>query len=539
MTTSWLVSLDDYNEVLKVNEDTKCITVQSGIRLFQLHRVLDSLGWAMPNLGTISSQSIAGAISTATHGSSLHHGLISDDIESLTILLSNGTHVTCIRDGTTTPNIFNDESDPTSISHLSLFRAALCSLGALGIITSITFRARKAFNLAWTQSLHPHTHIITHWSSKIFNQAEYERVWWYPYTGRCLLWQASHTNLPLTPTSYSWFGTSIGYHINQIMLYTTVWFPSLTPLAEKLMFLMQYTSILYAKDGQLTGVSTSVDGMSMNCLYRQYVNEWSIPLHHGPEALHRFQSWLNGKPYDVHKIPFDNKGVYAHSPIEVRPSFPAEEHRVMEGRPYLDTHQYSGDATTSASGAGEGAVEPSLYINATLFKPYGAEIPGRKKFYEAFEWLMLEYGGRPHWAKNWTTVDRDGFRRIYKRKLEKWLEVREKVDEDGVFLNDFVKKFLVGSGVAEEDEEEVEEMFDETGVRRPDVKGKGKAKEVPVAGGVLTSGLLRRASDGSSSDATMTSSGLAGSAFEHLRASEADMSFFHVDRDSPPPFATL
>ncbi|KAK6498938.1 D-arabinono-1,4-lactone oxidase [Arthrobotrys musiformis] len=513
-TPGWMISLDDFQEVLKVNEDTREITVQSGIRLYQLHRVLDGLGLAMPNLGTISEQSISGVISTATHGSSLHHGLISDDVTSLTILLSNGDLIKCFRDGTTDPKIF-DENDG-----ISLFRAALVSLGALGIITSVTFQARKAFNLAWTQTVHPHIDVITHWNSQIFGAAEYERVWWYPYTGKALHWSAAPTTLSPTPPLPSWFGTTIGYHINQLMLLATVYIPSLTPLAEKAMFYMQYGYLIHSSSkGTITGVSTSVDAMSMNCLYRQYVNEWSIPLSSGPEFLHRLQSWLQGKRYDVHKIPFDNTAsstrVYAHSPIEVRPSYPAPGHRSEDLRPYLDTHQKG---------------EPSLYINATLFRPYGRDIPGREKFYEVFEWLMKEYGGKPHWAKNWSTLGKREFKSMYGQDLEKWVEVRRKVDGNGVFLNDFVKLYIEdGSGDGELDE--VEGMFGEKGEEKAvekETKWKGKQA-------------VRRLSD--ESDVTMTASSgslrnslLAGS-YEHLRASETEMSFMEVE--GPPPFADL
>ncbi|KAF3921335.1 hypothetical protein ABW21_db0209651 [Orbilia brochopaga] len=506
-TPGWLVSLDDFQEVIKVNDDTFEITVQAGMRLFQIHRVLEGLGWAMPNLGTISEQSISGAISTGSHGSSLHHGLISDDVTAFTILLSDGNHIKCFRDGTTDPKLFDDENDG-----LSLFRAALVSLGALGIITSVTFQARRAFNLAWTQTLHPHIDVITHWNSRIFGAAEYDRVWWYPYTGQALHWTATRTDATPTPAPPTWFGTSIGYHLNQLMLLATVYIPSLTPLAEKIMFRLQYGHLI--RTGSASGVSTSVDGMSMNCLYSQYVNEWSIALDDGPEFLHRLQSWLTGKPYDIHRIPFDNSArkVYAHSPIEVRPSFPAENHRAETVRPYLDTHHR--DAS--------GNLVPSLYINATLFRPYGHDIPGRERLYEAFEWLMKEYKGRPHWAKNWITVTRRDFTRLYSHDLEKWLEVRNRVDVSNVFLNDFVSKNLVGEKNGEE--EEVEDMFEK---QASAVRTLEKGKQ-PV----------RRLSDGS--EATMLgSSGLLAGSYDHLRTSETEMSFVDVEGESPPPFADL
>jgi len=89
--------------------------------------------------------------------------------------------------------------------------------------------------------------------------------------------------------------------------------------------------------------------------------------------------------------------------------------------------------------------EPSLYINATLFRPYGWDIPSRERYYEAFEWLMKSYGGKPHWAKNWTTVTRREVEGMYEEdgRLEKWLKVREEVDPEGVFLNGFIERMVM------------------------------------------------------------------------------------------------
>ena len=57
------------------------------------------------------------------------------------------------------------------------------------------------------------------------------------------------------------------------------------------------------------------------------------------------------------------------------------------------------------------------------------------RYYEAFEWLMREYGGRPHWAKNFTQDSGQKYlSSAYGKDLESWLKVRDDVDPDGVFL---------------------------------------------------------------------------------------------------------
>jgi hypothetical protein len=66
-----LINLDNYNRLVAVDKEKMQATVQAGIRLRQLTRVLASVGLGLSNMGTIDEQSIAGAISTSTHGSGM------------------------------------------------------------------------------------------------------------------------------------------------------------------------------------------------------------------------------------------------------------------------------------------------------------------------------------------------------------------------------------------------------------------------------------------------------------------------------------
>ena len=94
-TSSWLVNLDNFNKILSVDKEKCVVVMQSGIRLFTVGEELDKVGLAMPNLGSINHQSIAGAISTGTHGSTLQHGIMSASVLELKITLANGKTETC------------------------------------------------------------------------------------------------------------------------------------------------------------------------------------------------------------------------------------------------------------------------------------------------------------------------------------------------------------------------------------------------------------------------------------------------------------
>ena len=91
MTDGHLLSLERMNRVLHV--DGHDVTVQAGIRLHELNEELATRGLAMPNLGDIDRQSIAGAISTATHGTGIAYGNLATRIVGLELVAGDGTIV--------------------------------------------------------------------------------------------------------------------------------------------------------------------------------------------------------------------------------------------------------------------------------------------------------------------------------------------------------------------------------------------------------------------------------------------------------------
>ncbi|KAK6202164.1 D-arabinono-1,4-lactone oxidase [Pestalotiopsis sp. IQ-011] len=415
-TSSWLVNLDKYNKILSSDKDKGIVTMQSGIRLYDLSAELDRLGLAMPNLGSINHQSIAGAISTGTHGSSLRHGLLSEDILSLRITLADGTTKKC------SPN-----------ENSELFRASLISLGALGIITEITFRAVPAYTLHWKQIIDQDVKMFNRWSGDLWTHAHYVRVWWYPYTRRAVVWSASETEEAPRNPPVSYYDGSLGYYVYHNLLYLGQFFPKILPWVEWFVFGMQYG---FANGTTTEAIQPSAKALLMNCLYSQFVNEWAIPLSKGPEALRRLSSWLNhltpeDPDYVPHNIPFSAEGLYVHAPVEVRvsdTSNPELDSVRSNTSPYLDITTHD---------------EATLYLNATLYRPYHADPPCRARYYEAFEWLMRDLGGKPHWAKNFEADGRQ-IEQMYGKSLQKWRDIREDVDPDGMFVGPWHRKFVLG-----------------------------------------------------------------------------------------------
>ncbi len=125
------VSLDKMQGVIHHDQSSDCVTVHAGTKLYRLGEELAHLGLSQENLGDINKQSVAGAVSTGTHGTGLGLGSIATQIVELTLI-----------NGVGEKQVLNIENDPIA------FRAAQLSLGTLGIVTEVKIRCKKAFNLA-------------------------------------------------------------------------------------------------------------------------------------------------------------------------------------------------------------------------------------------------------------------------------------------------------------------------------------------------------------------------------------------------------
>jgi FAD-linked oxidoreductase len=129
-TDGVLVSLDRLNRVVEIDRAACRVRVEAGITIRELGLRLAAAGLALENLGDIDVQSVAGAISTATHGTGARLRNIPSQVQSLTLVLADGSTLVCSR-----------ELDAET------FRAARVGLGSLGVIAEVTLRCVPAFML--------------------------------------------------------------------------------------------------------------------------------------------------------------------------------------------------------------------------------------------------------------------------------------------------------------------------------------------------------------------------------------------------------
>ncbi|MGH2587525.1 MAG: FAD-binding protein [Dehalococcoidia bacterium] len=126
-TDGLLVSLDNWRGIESHDAERGRVTVRAGTKLHDLGEELLALGLAMENLGDVDVQSIAGAVSTGTHGTGRTLGSISTQVVGLRLVSADGELID-----------ITDEEDP------DLLRAARVSLGVLGVLSAVTLRVCPA-----------------------------------------------------------------------------------------------------------------------------------------------------------------------------------------------------------------------------------------------------------------------------------------------------------------------------------------------------------------------------------------------------------
>ncbi len=180
-TSGLLVSLDRLSEVESIDAARGRVTVQAGIRLHALNRRLDAAGLALPNLGDIDRQSLAGATATATHGTGLGLGNLSTTIVGMDIVDGRGELIHC------------DEHERPD-----LLRVARVGVGALGIVTRMTLQCVPAFDLHATETVEPLDELLDGLEQHVADHDHME-LFWMPRSRHAHVKRNNRTDEPRRP----------------------------------------------------------------------------------------------------------------------------------------------------------------------------------------------------------------------------------------------------------------------------------------------------------------------------------------------------
>jgi xylitol oxidase len=117
------------NRVLELDPASQTVVVEGGIKYGELSPYLDERGFGLHNLASLPHISVAGSISTATHGSGVGNGNLASAVRSLEIVVADGSILR-----------LSKEKD-------KLFPAAVVGLGAAGVITKVGLAIQPTYRM--------------------------------------------------------------------------------------------------------------------------------------------------------------------------------------------------------------------------------------------------------------------------------------------------------------------------------------------------------------------------------------------------------
>jgi FAD-linked oxidoreductase len=340
-----LVQLDALADVLDADPASGLVRVQAGITIRELSRRLETYGLAMENLGDIDVQSIAGAISTATHGTGARLRNISAQVAALTLVLADGSTLVC-----------DAEHDP------EVFRAARVGLGSLGVIAEVTLRCVPAFTLRGVDAPAPLAETLERFEALALENDHFE-LFVFPYCDTALTRTNNRTEQPPRPR------TRAAAYANDILL-TNHLFGAICRLGRLVPGgIPQLNRLVTRLAGSNERVDRSAAIFASPRLVRFTEMEYALPRERTPEAVRRVLELVEQRglavpfPIEARTVAADDAllstaagrdsgfvAVHMFEGMEWRPYFEAVEAIMDElgGRPHWGKRHFQTAATLRA-----------------------------------------------------------------------------------------------------------------------------------------------------------------------------------------------
>jgi FAD-linked oxidoreductase len=262
LTDGVMVRLDGLDRELDFDPASGLFRVEGGIALGELSQALDRHGVAFANLGDIDRQTIAGSISTGTHGTGERFQNVSAQIESVELVLADGSLVVA------------DESDA------DLLRVARVGLGALGVIYAVTIRTVPAFTIDRIDSPRPLTETLER-LDELNAGCDHFEFYVFPHTDVALCRESRRTDDPPRPRHRALTYAQevmLENWVGQLFVLAGRRFPSQAPRLSR---------IASRGVGRSRKVDRSFEVFASERRIRFTEMEWGIPREHAREAIER------------------------------------------------------------------------------------------------------------------------------------------------------------------------------------------------------------------------------------------------------------
>ena len=267
-TKGTLISLDKIQGIEDIDSTAQTATILAGTKLRSLGKPLWQAGYAMINLGDTHAQSLAGAISTATHGSGIKLGSLSTQVVGLTLITADGKIHEC-----------SAEREP------ELFKAAQVSLGALGVIAKVRLKLLPRYNLREIRRNFTIDSVLAEIDKAIHMHRHYE-FWYWPDTERVSGRMRDLTEAAITENAFKRFWENIVIENWGLGLISKL-SQFIPALADELSWL----SARLDSEGEKVGRSYHV--LATPRLVRLVEMEYAVPAAVGPECLREIKKFID------------------------------------------------------------------------------------------------------------------------------------------------------------------------------------------------------------------------------------------------------
>ncbi|MGW1518368.1 D-arabinono-1,4-lactone oxidase [Streptomyces sp. NPDC002287] len=377
-TDGVLIRPQGFSGILSADRAAGTVTVAAGTPLKDLNRALAAQGLSLTNMGDIMEQTVSGATSTGTHGTGRDSASLATQIRALELVTADGRLMTCSEQGTE--------------EERAVFAAARLGIGALGVITSLTFAVEPLFLLTAREEPMGFDRVTAEFDEHVAENEHFE-FYWFPHTGNCNTKRNNRSQGPAAPLGAvsGWIedellSNGVFQAVNSLGRAVPAAIPSIARIASRALSARTYTDIPYK-------VFTSPRRV------RFVEMEYALPRERAVEALRELKALV------------DRSRLRISFPVEVRTA-PADDIPL-----------------STASG------RDTAYIAVHMYR--GTPYQG---YFTAAERLFTAHGGRPHWGKVHTR-DAEYLAAAYPRFGE-FTALRDRVDPDRVFGNDYLRRVL-------------------------------------------------------------------------------------------------
>ncbi|MYX27785.1 FAD-binding protein [Streptomyces sp. SID8381] len=361
--------------IRSIDRDAMTVTVEAGTPLKRLNMALAREGLSLTNMGDIMEQTVSGATSTGTHGTGRESASIAAQIRGLELVTADGTVLTC-----------------SATENPEVFAAARIGLGALGVVTAITFAVEPVFLLTAREEPMPLDRVLAEFD-QLWAENEHFEFYWFPHTGSTTTKRNNRSAGPEQPVGRvaGWvedelLSNGVFQAANWVGRAVPATVPAIARLSSRALSARTYTDIPYK-------VFTSPRRV------RFVEMEYAVPRAALVDTLRELKAMV------------DRSGLRVSFPVEVRTA-PADD-----------------IALSTASG------RDSAYIAVHMFRgtPY-------HRYFTSAERIFTAHEGRPHWGKIHTR-DAEYFAGVYPRFGE-FTALRDRLDPQRLFQNDYLRRVL-------------------------------------------------------------------------------------------------